>query len=97
MDGAYRNYLVETFHYSGGGSRHATRARPLADQGVDTSIYVECSSAMRNSQTVGTVFQIWAKLTAREDGAEFLYTSYQWPYKVIQRDEVAKHILGNDR
>ncbi len=46
-------------------------------------MHVECSSKMRNAHPVGTFFVVRAKVINREDGPDFLYTSWQWPYEVM--------------
>lgn len=38
---------------------------------------------------MGTVFVVQAQVKQRQDGPEFLYTSWQWAYEVIS-PEVAK-------
>lgn len=94
MDGGYRHFFIETVPYYGGGSRHNVRARPLPGQGVDTSVFVECCSAMRTSHPVGSVFRITGKLTDREGGTPFLYTSYRWAYTVVSRETAEAEIAA---
>ena len=78
----YRKVIIETFRSSGGGSSKLVRARPIDGQGLDTSMKVSCSSSMRKSEPVGTLFLLEAKVTDRE-GAPFLYSHYNTPYKII--------------
>lgn len=59
--------------------------RPVPGFRFDPSLQVECSKQMIRNYPVGTRFRIWAKLTDRLGGREFLYSSYRWKYHVISR------------
>lgn len=59
--------------------------RPVAGGKFDPSLQVECSKEMIRKYPIGTRFRIWAKLTDREGGRPFLYTSYRWSYDVLAR------------
>ena len=80
----YEQIVIETYHEVKSGKSSRIHARPIEEQGYSTSLDVECSRAMRKSHPVGTRFKVWAKLTDREGGGEYLYTSWQWPYKVVE-------------
>lgn len=87
----YRNVVIETFEATGGGSKNAIRARPLAGQGFPTTMRVECSTAMRENYPLGTRFLIRAKL--KNTGQDpHLYTSWQWPFRVVSNAEASKII-----
>ena len=92
----YSEYVVQTFRASGGGSAKTLRVHPLPGQGVDANMNVECSSKMRDSQPAGAMFAITAKVTNREGGPPFLYTSFRWAYKVVSAEE-AKQIISRRR
>jgi hypothetical protein len=79
----YREIVIETYRNPGEPSRKKIRARPLPGQGLPVDLKVECSSSMRERHAVGTRFIVCCKLTDREGGTPFLYTSYQWPYRVL--------------
>jgi hypothetical protein len=79
----YKYVAIQSFKNSGDASDSPIRARPLSGQGFDTSMYVECSSKMRKKYPVGTVFIVQAQIIEKEGWAPFLYTHYNWPYKVI--------------
>ena len=83
----YQDIIIETFRNTGGGSSKSIRARPVAGQGLDTSMKVECSSSMRKNHPVGTLFLLQAKVTNREGGTPFLYAHFDTPYKVITSNE----------
>lgn len=89
----YRRIAIETFRNPGEASGSDVRARPLPDQGLDTSMRVECSSRMREEYPVGTVFIVRAKVTNRDGGQPFLYTHFNWPYEVVDRSLVGERLL----
>jgi len=88
MDGTYRKIIVQSCSYSGGGSSSKVRCRPIAGQGLPTDMFVECSKKMRMAHPVGTLFEIQAKVTDREGGNHFVYTSSQWEYRVVPENEI---------
>lgn len=90
----YRRIAIETFSNPGEPSAQSLRARPLPGQGFDSSIRIECSSKMRNSHPVGTVFIVRAKIVDREGGSQFLYTHFNWPYEVVDREAVVRLIAS---
>lgn len=92
----YREVLVETYRHTGGGSAHARRVRPLPGQGLDVRMVVECSSKMRDTHPLGTIFKIRAKLTDREGGTPFLYSSYAWPYEVLSPQDAVSFISNHN-
>lgn len=51
--------------------------RPVAGGQFSPALRVECSKSMSRDYPVGTRFRIWAKLTDREGGGQFLYTSWR--------------------
>ena len=91
----YRNVIIETYSNTQGGSSKSVRARPVAGQGFDTSMNVECSSGMRKSHATGTKFLLQAKLTDREGGSPFLYAHFATPYKVLGEAEVVAYLKEN--
>lgn len=90
--GHYRNVAIESFRNPGEPSGASIRARPLPGQGLDINMRVECSSKMRNSHPIGTVFIIQAQVIDKEGGSEFLYTHFNWPYSVASRPEAEAKI-----
>jgi hypothetical protein len=89
---AYRKVLIQTYRSYGESSSKSVRARPLAGQGLNAEMKVECSSKMRNAHPVGTIFLVPAKVTNKLGGMDFLYTSWQWGYEVLAPDMAAKFI-----
>ena len=92
----YKHYFVETYLNPGEPSSKGIRVRPLPGQGMSPNVNVECSSRMRSTHPVGTVFRLQCKLSAREGGPPFLYSSFHWPYQVVSREE-ATRVLGETR
>lgn len=72
-----------------GGLHGKVHIRPVPGGPYPTNLHVECSKKMSREHPVGTRFRIWAKLTDREGGGEFLYTSWRWDYEVISQPERA--------
>jgi hypothetical protein len=91
----YQEIIVESISYFGGGSSSSIRVRPLSCQGFPDDVYVECSKEMRTSHPVGTKFKLRAKVTTREGGKPFLYSSFQWNYNVVTNDEAERFIAEN--
>jgi len=87
MDGTYRKIIVQSYPFSGRGSSSKVRCRPIAGQGWDTNLNVECCKTLRNSYPVGTYFELMGKLSSRE-GTPFVYTSSNSNYKVLTAEEV---------
>jgi hypothetical protein len=93
--GHYRRVAIETYRNSGEPSSKNIRARPLAGQGFSRNMHVECSARMREAHPVGTIFIVQAQLTSKEGGTPFLYTSWQWPYDVVDQDEAERRISAH--
>lgn len=91
-DSRYNQVVVESFRDYGAASTQKIRCRPVAGQGLPTDMKVECSSHMRKSHPVGTKFLIDAKVTDREGGTRFLYTSHNWAYEVLTDEEAERFI-----
>ncbi|MBA43966.1 MAG: hypothetical protein CMF62_08200 [Magnetococcales bacterium] len=80
----YFYIIVETYYAIKAGKSSRVHVRPIEGQIFPTSMDVECSRKMRKDFPVGTQFKIPVKLTDREGGKPFLYSSYKWCYEVIQ-------------
>lgn len=80
----YQNIVVESFIPDRTSGLHGSvHVRPTAGQGFSTHLRVECSKSLARDYPVGTRFLIRVKLTDRLGEGEFLYSSYKWPYKVL--------------
>ena len=89
----YRDIVIQTYEASGSSSNRPVRARPVAGQGLSVELNVECSTKMREAHPVGTFMIVRAKITDVE-GTPFVYTHYNWPYKVVTEAE-AKGFIRN--
>lgn len=83
----YRMIKVESYYESGSGLHGNVHIRPMPNQlPYETWMRVECSKVMMDEKVhkVGTKFLIKAKITSRQGGTPFIYSSYAWPYSVIK-------------
>ncbi|WP_447885238.1 hypothetical protein [Serratia fonticola] len=84
---SYRWLKVESYIVnSTSGKRGKIHIRPLPGQWADTHLAVECSKKLSDTKNypVGSQFEIWAKLTDREEGGEYIYSSFRWEFKLIK-------------
>ena len=84
--------IVETFLAGNEKSGPPIRVRPLAGQGFSTEMRVECSKTMRTAYPVGQKFSLYAKVTSRLDGPDFLYSSYRDEWNPVTDQEAKKFI-----
>jgi len=87
MGNEYQVIKVESYYESGSGLHGNVHVRPLPGQApFESSMRVECSKELMNPNVhkVGTQFLIRAKITSRQGGTPFIYSSYAWPYTVIK-------------
>jgi hypothetical protein len=84
-DEPYRQVLVESFRPASTSGLHGKiHVRPLPGQeGIPPTLQVECSKELSTKYPVGTQFELTAKLTDREGGGEYIYSSFRWAYKVL--------------
>jgi hypothetical protein len=75
---------VESFRPGQTSGLHGkVHVRPVAGGPYPTTLHVECSKSLSRNYPVGTRFRIRAKLTDREGGGQYLYSSWQWAFDVI--------------
>ena len=80
----YEMVLVESFIPGSTSGKHGSvHIRPVAGQKYPSTLQVECSKKLMTDYPVGTRFMLQAKLTDREGGGEYLYSSYRWQYEVV--------------
>ncbi len=83
----YRKLIVESFYpASMSGRKGKVHIRPTPGQWASTSLAVECSKKLSDVKVypIGSQFEITAKLTDREDGGEYIYSSFRWEFKHIK-------------
>lgn len=85
-------YIVETFEADGEKSRSPIRVRPVAGQGLSTTMRVECSKSMRTAFPIGQKFCINARITQRLGSPDFLYSNYRDEWNPISDEEAQKFI-----
>tara|TARA_R110002095_G_scaffold150072_1_gene129646 strand:+ start:169 stop:432 length:264 start_codon:yes stop_codon:yes gene_type:complete len=84
QDNPYEVITVESFRPKSSSGKHgAVHIRPIPEQDYSVDLSVEGNKSMSRDYPVGTKFEVRAKLTDRKGGGEYLYTSYKWPFKVI--------------
>lgn len=77
--------LVESFVPDDSSGKHGkTHIRPVAGHKYPSTLQVECSKKLSRDYPIGTKFLLQAKLTDREGGGEYLYSSYRWKYEVVK-------------
>lgn len=82
-DEPFFKVLVETFDGGNASGRHGRlHVRPVAGQGLDTGLYVECPRAMREDYPVNTRFFVTGKLSDREGGTQYLKCPHQWGFSI---------------
>lgn len=82
---SYETVLVESFMPAKfSGKRGRVHIRPVAGGKYSPDLSVECAKRLSENYPVGTKFKLQAKLTDREGGGEYLYSSFQWPYEVVE-------------
>jgi hypothetical protein len=83
-DEEYRSVIVESFRPANTSGLHGeVHIRPVAGQGLDVNMFVECSKALSRDYPVGTRFRIRAKITDREGSRPFLYSYFGWSHDVV--------------
>jgi hypothetical protein len=100
QDNEYRDVIVESFEPSDRSGRHgAVHVRPMAGQGFDIQLFVECSKKLmdRALYPVGTKFKLRVKLTDRQGGGEFLCSHYSWKAEVLGDKDAAAFIKGSGK
>lgn len=88
---------VETFsnHNPYEPTNTSVRVRPLPNQGVPTSLRVECDRHLRFAHPVGTVFAMQAKIIDHE-GTPLIYSYFGWKCHVIEREKAEKMIANGE-
>jgi hypothetical protein len=84
--------IVETFLPHGEPSRSDVRVRPVAGQGFDPGMRVECSKSMRSSFPVGQLFRLRVILKSKAGGPSFLYSNHRDPWSPVSPQEATKFI-----
>lgn len=86
-DEPYVWLIVETYRESGGGLHCDIHVRPVAGQGVPTSLRVRFPKAPQCAYPIGQKFRVPAKITDREGGSPFVPTNHAWDYFAVNDDK----------
>ena len=76
--------VVETYPESGGGLHGDRHVRPVDGQGYPPGTRVRCSKPMRFSAPLGSKFLIYAKLTDKKGGRDFLSSHHSWDWVLVE-------------
>jgi hypothetical protein len=79
----YYRIVVETFIKSGSGLHGDVHVRPVKGERFPQSLHVRFPKALRHAYPIGTRFRIYAKVTDREGGNEFVHTHHNWDVEVL--------------
>lgn len=85
--------IVETYVPHGEPSSARLRVRPLPGQGVDTTLRVECSRAMRDGRPAGSLFRLVVKQIYRR-GTPLLYAKPTEPFECVSAEQARRFILN---
>jgi hypothetical protein len=79
----YIRLVVETYYESGSGLHGDIHVRPIAGQGMPQDLRVRFPRALRRAHPVPTRFLVYAKLTDKEGGNDFIHTNHAWDVEVL--------------
>lgn len=74
----YIRMIVETYAESGSGLHGDLHVRPIAGQGISKSLRVRFPKALRRAYDRGMHFLVYAKLTDKDGGNDFVHTNHAW-------------------
>jgi hypothetical protein len=83
----YIRMVVETYRESGSGLHGDIHVRPVAGQQVSQNLRVRFPKALRFAHPIGTRFLVYAKLTDKEGGSDFVHTNHAWDVEVLGEPE----------
>ena len=81
--GAYREIVAHVFMGADSMGRPKIQVRPVAGQGIDAKLNIECARKLREEHPIGTRFRIRVQLTDM-DGTRFLYSYFGWPVELLR-------------
>jgi len=87
----YRYVIIEVIAAPFEASRHKIRAKPLANQGYDDDMRMECPTSIRKEANIGSLYKVWAKVKDTDLKPQ-LFTSYHWAPEPISRKEATAFI-----
>ncbi|MGC2780586.1 MAG: hypothetical protein WA418_33615 [Bradyrhizobium sp.] len=75
--------VVETYLESGSGLHGDLHVRPIAGQALPSNLRVRFPKSLRCAHPLHTRFLVYAKLTDKEGGNEFVHTNHAWDVQVL--------------
>ena len=78
----HERIIVETYDATKSGKSSKRHVRPAKGQNHPQTMDVRFPRKVRYRYVEGTKFRIYAKLTDREGGKNFLSTHHSWPFEV---------------
>ncbi len=79
----YIRIIVETYRDGGSGLHGDLHVRPIAGQGISRDLRVRFPKALRRAHDLGTHFLVYAKVTDKDGGNEFVHTNHAWDVEVL--------------
>ena len=74
---------------AGTGSHGKVGLRPVRGQKFPASLLLEGNKSLVQDYPVGTRFKVQAALMNRPNGAQYLFTSWQWDVKILETPDPA--------
>ena len=63
--------------------------RPVSGQKFPASLLIEGNKSLAEDYALGTRFKVQATLMKRENGTEYLFSSWQWDVKILAKPDPA--------
>ncbi len=84
----HKFYYVESYDIANTSGRRGKRhIRPCNWQGIPSDMLVRCPNELKTGYPLGTKFKIWAKLTDKQGGPDFLSSWHGYEYFVIDDND----------
>jgi hypothetical protein len=83
----YIRVIVETYRESGSGLHGDIHVRPIAGEQLPQSLRVRFPKSLRHAHRIGTRFLVYAKLTDRDGGSDFVHTNHAWDVEVLGKPD----------
>jgi hypothetical protein len=82
-DEPYFMIVVETYLESGPGLHGDLHVRPIEGQALPHDLRVRFPKALRRAHPLGTRFLVFAKLSDKQGGNDFVHTNHAWDVEVL--------------
>ena len=87
----HQSVEIESFEIPGiVGPRGKVGLRPIPGQWVSAALLLEGNRSLAEDYPVGTRFKVQATLMKRANGAEYLFSSWQWDVKIVERPDPSR-------